>query len=368
MWLPDVLLLPGGVRVAGGGTATVGPFGAGSAFNGTNQSIALGRDALSHGRGARIAWLRVGSASGTRTISGGGNGGTSFRLNGTGVELINAGVQVDLSAASSVSAGEFCALGMSAESFNLRLYKNGALLASRSDRGTGSTVNNLDSLGQSGVSNQYFDGALFMHASFSARLSDEDQASLVQNPWQLFEQRRIWVPVSSSGGAHGASGSLASAGSAISGSASRSRVHAAAGGLAASSAAVAGAASRLVVHAANGVLASAAATVAGLAKRFRTHATTGGLAAGASAVAGAANRDTSGSNHTASGVLAVGSALVTGVARRVGVHSASGALQADAAALSGAATRIAGPEPVTLATPPGTYFFWWRAAAASEGQ
>ncbi|HEY1091411.1 MAG TPA: hypothetical protein VGE47_09980, partial [Burkholderiaceae bacterium] len=140
--------------------------------------------------------MRVGSASGTRTISGGGNGGTSFRLNGTGVEIINAGVQVDLPASSAVSAGEFCALGMSAEPFNLRIYKNGLLLASRSDRVTGTAVNNLDSLGQSGVSNQYFDGAIFMHASFSGRLSDEDQAALAQDPGQLFEPLSIWVPVS----------------------------------------------------------------------------------------------------------------------------------------------------------------------------
>lgn len=367
MWLPDVLLLPGGVRVAGGGTATVGPYGRGSAFNGTNQSIALGRDALSHGRGARIAWVRIGSASGSRNISAGGNGGTGFRLTGTAVEIVNTGNVVSLTASAAVSAGEFCALGISAEPFGLRIYKNGSLIASRGDISAGGVVNNADTLGQTGAGSQFWDGAIFMHASFSARLSDEDQAGLVQNPWQLFEPLSIWVPVSS-GGAHGASGSLASAGSAVSGSASRSRAHAASGVLAASSAAVAGAASRFVAHAASGVLASAAAAVAGLAKRFRAHAATGVLAAGASAVAGAANRDTSGSSHTASGVLAVGSALVTGVARRVGVHSASGAMQADAAALSGAAARIAGPEPVTLATPPGTYFFWWRAAAASEGQ
>lgn len=196
VWLPGVLLLPGGCRVAGGGTATVGPFGSGTVFNGTNQSIALGRDALSHGRGARIAWTRIGSASGSRNISAGGNAGTGFRVNGTTVEIVNTGASVDLAATSAVSAGETCVLGMSAEPFNLRLYKNGVLLTSRIDRGTGNASNNLDTLGQTGTGSQYLDGAVFMHVSFSGRLSDEDQSALAQDPWQLFEPLSIWVPVS----------------------------------------------------------------------------------------------------------------------------------------------------------------------------
>lgn len=194
VWLPGVIILPGGARPASGGIASNGVYGAGSQFNGTNQGIALGLNALSHGRGNRIAWMRIGSASGSRNISAGGNAGTGFRVNGTTVEIVNTGASVDLAATSAVSAGETCALGMSAEPFNLRLYKNGVLLTSRIDRGTGNASNNLDTLGQTGTGSQYLDGAVFMHVSFSGRLSDEDHLDLYLNPWQLFEERGTWVP------------------------------------------------------------------------------------------------------------------------------------------------------------------------------
>lgn len=338
LWLPGVLLLPGGSRAAAGGSPTVGELGSASAFNGTNQSIALGRDALSHGRGARIAWMRIGSASGSRNISAGGNAGTGFRVNGTAVEIVNTGVSADLAATAAVSAGELCVLGMSAESFNLRLYKNGVLLASRTDRGTGSASNNLDTLGQTGTGSQYLDGSVFMHASFSGRLSDEDQASLYQNPWQLFEPRRVWVPVIAVG-AHDASGSLVASDSVVAGVASRSASHAASGALAAGSSTVAGSANRLIAHAAAGALTATAAAVAGLATRYRTHASAGDLVSGAAVVAGLADVTQVGPSHVAVGDLVAGNAAVSGTANRYKVHAGSGALQADAAVLAGVAVH-----------------------------
>lgn len=349
VWLPGVLLLPGGCRVAGGGSATVGPFGSGAVFNGTNQSIALGRGALSHGRGARIAWMRIGSASGSRNISAGGNAGTGFRINGTTVEIVNTGASVDLAATSAVSAGETCVLGMSAEPFNLRLYKNGVLLTSRIDRGTGNASNNLDTLGQTGTGSQYLDGAVFMHASFSVRLSDEDQAALAQDPWQLFEPLSIWVPSSAAAAPVDLGGAAAAVASANGQLSTQIRMRGA-------GAAVSSASGALTTSVRLGGTASAAATSTGAlstAIRLAGVAPTVALAAGALStsiwLSGAAQAQatawgtivlSAGLSGAASASASAGGALTTGI-RLEGSASATalatGALAAPGAGLAGSA-------------------------------
>lgn len=201
---------------------------------------------------------------------------------------------------------------------------------------------------------------------FPVGLSDDDIRVLATNVWQVYEPQRIWVPVAT-GGAHDASGNLAASASVVAGTASRSASHAASGALAAGSATVSGAANRVIAHAATGVLTAGAAVVAGLAKRYRTHASTGALVGGAAAVVGLADHATPGAGHAASGVLTAAQALIAGAASRYVVHSASGSMQADAAVMDGTDTHGGGPEPGVLATPSGTYFFWWRAVAASGG-
>lgn len=366
-WAPGVLYTVQASRVVTGtGTKAVSHVGTGVAFNGTSQSISLGPNALSHGKGARIALVRVGSAVGARAISGGGNNATTLRLNGTTIELITSGVAVALSASAAVVAGELCTVAVSDTPLNLGIFKNGNLLARSTTLTTGSAINNQDSIGQTGVASNFYDGTIFAHASFASHLSDEDHFRLAQNPWQLLEDRSIWIPVgaASAGGVHSSSGGLASGPALIAGVATRTRLHGAAGVLAAGAATIAGSSTRAAGRVATGALAAASAAISGVAARFRAHASTGTLASGSAQVTGAADLIVPGGTHASSGALASGTAAVSGVALLRKTHAAVGALVSDPASIVGLALRGGEPEPVTIPTPPNVYFNWWRSAAS----
>lgn len=201
-WTPATgLVLPGRNVPANGGTPTASKYGAGRAFNGTSDAISLGGEALAHGSSSRFALIRVGSAVSTRTISAGGNGGTGFRLNGTGVEIVITGVSVALAAAGAVAASGLYALGISCATSDLEIFKDGVSIASTSASGPGTTDNNTDYLGQNGAGAQFFDGSLFLHLSWNRRLSAAEHARINANPWQLFAplQRTISAPAAAGG-------------------------------------------------------------------------------------------------------------------------------------------------------------------------
>ena len=160
-----------------------------------------------------------------------------------------------------------------------------------------------------------------LRAVIRGAISNAEALSLVENPWQLFEPRRIYIPTAAGGPAtHAATGALATAGAAIAGSAAR----------------IAGA----VTHAATGALATAGAAIAGASARTRAHPATGALATAGAVIAGAAARSGSATTHAATGSLAAAGAALVGAAAHVAIHSASGALATAGASIAGSAARV----------------------------
>jgi hypothetical protein len=92
-----------------------------------------------------------------------------------------------------------------------------------------------------------------------------------------------------------------------------------------------------VTHDATGALVGSGSAVNGTANRTRAHATTGALTGQGSAVAGSAARTRA---HDAVGVLAGAGAIVVGSARLNRPHAASGVLVADGAVVAGTANHI----------------------------
>jgi len=201
-WVPAVLIKDGSASQPLGGSRVVGLYGAGVLFNGTSDSISLGARALYASSGTRIALIKVGSASGTRNISAMGTGGTGFRLNGTGIEIVSTLVASVHLAASAVSANEVCSVAIGYESFNTAIYKNGNVLSTQTTNTVPSLTSTADYIGQTGAGSQFFDGTIYAHLSFNRKLRDAEIRLLSANPWQIFRPaaRAIWVPDAVGGG------------------------------------------------------------------------------------------------------------------------------------------------------------------------
>ena len=182
-----------------------------------------------------------------------------------------------------------------------------------------------------------------LRAVIRGAISNAEALSLVENPWQLFEPRRIYIPTAAGGPAtHAATGALATAGAAIAGSAARiagAVTHAATGALATAGAAIAGASARTRAHPATGSIAAAGAAVAGTAKHNVPHPASGALATAGAVLAGAAARSGSATAHAATGSLAAAGAALVGAAAHVAIHSAAGALATAGASIAGSAAR-----------------------------
>ncbi len=160
--------------------------------------------------------------------------------------------------------------------------------------------------------------AFYLLAAWRRTLTDAEIGSIVADPWQLFQPRKIWVPYSAGSGAtvHNASGALVGGGATLTGVAARSRIHDASGVLAGGGAAVVGAADR--------------------ASPGGAHVATGALVGGGAVVSGAA---TLAKTHAASGALVGGGAVIAGEAAHLRTHAGSGALEGAGAVVAGSAAR-----------------------------
>lgn len=202
IWTPSGVILRDGAFVSQSpGAPVAGLFGLGHAFNGTNQQIPMPSGSLVHTDGARVAVVRIGSASGIRHFSAGGGSSIGFRTNGTTLEMTRAFVTTVASSPAAVVAGETAVLGCTFTvsgvpgGIGRGLFKNGVALVA-STQGVSSPGSNFaDALMASGSSTQYGDHTLFAHFSFSRPLNEAEHADIAANPWALFEPQRIWVPV-----------------------------------------------------------------------------------------------------------------------------------------------------------------------------
>jgi hypothetical protein len=164
------------------------------------------------------------------------------------------------------------------------------------------------------------------------------RTELSANPWLVYQDRAVMVPVSAGGASHATTGALAGGGAAIAGSAAHKALHPTTGALAGGSSAITGAAARTRAHAASGALAGSGATSAGSAARTRAHPAAGTLAAAGATLAASAARA---HLHPSSGVLAGAGAAVAGSAARAAdsEHAGAGALAGGGAAVSGTAVH-----------------------------
>lgn len=166
--------------------------------------------------------------------------------------------------------------------------------------------------------------------------------ALSTNPWQLYADRRIWIPMSVGGSAtHDTTGALVGSDSVIAGTAERVAVHVTSGVLAGSGASTVGSAARTREHATTGVTAGAGGVVSGTAVHNIPHATSGALAGSGAVTAGSAARATSAFEHATSGDLAGAGATVAGTAARVHVFSTTGALAGAGGVVAGVAAHVA---------------------------
>ena len=292
--------------------------------------MSLGGNALAHGVTSRFALIKVGSASGSRNISAGGSGGTGFRLNGTAVEVVDTNNSVSLSAAGAVAAGGLYGLGISCKAFDVRIYKAGIQIASTNAVTTGSTDNNTDFFGQTGLSTQYFDGTLFLHLSWDRALSDSEQLSINANPWQILApiQRKIWVPVA---------GGFTTADGSITGTATVT-------GTGASIAAAAGSITGTVTVTGTGAATQAAAfNAAGVLNMTGEGATANNIVSAAGSITTSATA--TGAAQATQG--AAGS--VTGILLATGAGASSGGIVSAAGSISAGLTMI-GANPQTITT------------------
>lgn len=169
-------------------------------------------------------------------------------------------------------------------------------------------------------------------------LSDSEIASLSDNPWQVFEPERIWVPfTAATGGSFSSTGALSAQAATVAGSAAHLTLHAATGALSAQAASVSGAA--VSPHLSTGALEAQAATVSGTAARLVLHGSTGALEAQAAEVSGSASK-AAGGTFDGVGVLTAQAAAIAGSAARLALHTATGSLVADAAQAGGTAVHL----------------------------
>lgn len=216
----------------------------------------------------------------------------------------------------------------------------GGTLLRAADTSTSATVysNNTWSVG---IARTDFSGSwrgnVFLSAGGHFFLPETRARELVDNPWEVFEPRRIIIPIgAATAGTHAATGSLVAQAATVAGTAADVATYTSTGALTAQAAAVAGTATHLTLHASTGALAAQAAVVAGTAEHTApgSFSATGALTAQAAAVAGSAVHLTL---HTATGALASGSATAAGAAVHYTLHTAAGDLVADAASISGSA-------------------------------
>lgn len=248
---------------------------------------------------------------------------------------------------------------------DVRIYARGSAGQSRA-----ATTTNVGALGalnkasfgvyDGSVKLYPFNGQIQYAQWLRVALTDAEAWALVDNPWGMFEPRRIWVPVSAGGGgSHDATGAMSAQSATVSGSAAAVATYTSSGALTAQAATVAGTANHVTTHASSGVLEAQAATVAGSATHVAVHGSTGVLEAQAATVSGSADHSAAGAFsatgaltaqaaavagsaahltlHTATGALASGSATAAGAAVHYTLHTATGDLGADAASISGSA-------------------------------
>lgn len=88
--------------------------------------------------------------------------------------------------------------GALAQTTGAAYTKNGAFpLSSVIGAGTGSATDDGTSsvwIGRRSTGTTQFDGRIFYVALFNRELSPNQAQSIVENPWQLFAPRRVWVP------------------------------------------------------------------------------------------------------------------------------------------------------------------------------
>lgn len=182
------------------------------------------------------------------------------------------------------------------------------------------------------------DGMIGVTHFFEEALSPEDAAALDANPncvWEVLDVRRA-----SGAATHTTTGTLATAGAAVAGTAARFRAFATTGVLAPTGAAIAGTAARAgggpATHDASGALATVGSEITGTAARFRAFATSGVLAAAGAEITGTSARFRA---FATSGVLTTAGAGVTGTAARFRTFGTSGALTTAGAAITGTSLR-----------------------------
>jgi hypothetical protein len=142
---------------------------------------------------------------------------------------------------------------------------------------------------------------------------------------------------------HATTGALTGQGSAVAGTAARSRAHASSGALAGQGSTIVGSAARsggAVSHDTSGALTGQIGAVAGTAARTRAHASSGVLAGQGSAVSGASTRYRA---FASSGALTGQGATVAGSGARTRVHPSAGVLVGQGSEVSGSAARTGAP-------------------------
>jgi hypothetical protein len=132
--------------------------------------------------------------------------------------------------------------------------------------------------------------------------------------------------LASGGGAvtHDATGALVGSGSAVNGTANRTRAHATTGALTGPGSALAGSARLNRPHATTGTLTGPGSTVAGSSARFRAFVTSGTLTGSGSAIVGAAARVSAAVTHATSGALVGPGSIIVGTAELIQQPQQSG--------------------------------------------
>jgi len=186
---------------------------------------------------------------------------------------------------------------------------------------------------------QTADADVYLAGIWSRALSDDEIAQISANPWQLFEPKRIWVPVAAGGTAHDGTGALSSDAATISGTAAHFTLHASSGALSSDASTIAGSANHIVVHPSSGALSSQDATLAGTALRYRQFSATGALDSASATIAGDAAHTTTGT-FSATGALSAQDGTIAGTATHLTLHTATGAIQASDSTITGTAARL----------------------------
>lgn len=145
---------------------------------------------------------------------------------------------------------------------------------------------------------------------------------------------KAYIPIT-----HSTTGALTGPGSAIAGSAARTREHATTGALPGQTATVAGTAARTHAHPTTGAIVGPGSTIAGTAARFRAHPTTGVITGPGAVIVGDANHIGEAVTHDTTGALAGPGSTIVGTAVHNRPHATTGALVSQGSVVVGAAAR-----------------------------